>query len=218
MNNMHSYSIYKAQNKDTTEAYIGVTKNSINQRRRQHEYKSSKGSCHKFHEAICTYGPDAFEWEQIDTANSTDELAQKEKEYIIQYDSIANGYNSDSGGGIKKTVYQYDLKDGSLINRYDCLESAANAVSANKGSISRACLNINKTCKGFYWSYSPTAPVILLDERKKKVIKIDMKDNLKSEYNSVAEASRETGVSKSSIAKACRGERKTAGGYVWRYI
>ncbi|WP_394345717.1 hypothetical protein [Gelidibacter gilvus] len=39
-----------------------------------------------------------------------------------------------------------------------------------------------------------------------------------AEYESVAEASRQTGISKSCISKVCRGERKQSGGYIWKYI
>ena len=36
-------------------------------------------------------------------------------------------------------------------------------------------------------------------------------------YPSVAEASIQTKIHKDGIAKCCRGERKTAGGYHWEY-
>jgi hypothetical protein len=38
-----------------------------------------------------------------------------------------------------------------------------------------------------------------------------------NEYPCTWEASRQTGVNESSISRCCRGERKSAGGYVWRY-
>lgn len=37
-------------------------------------------------------------------------------------------------------------------------------------------------------------------------------------YRSIAEASRVTGIHKSSIAKCCRKERKTAGGFIFKYM
>ncbi|WNH13850.1 NUMOD1 domain-containing DNA-binding protein [Thalassobellus suaedae] len=209
--------IYKAQNKLTGEVYIGATKNSIHQRKLDHQERANRGEKGQFQEAIGTYGPDAFTWTQIDTASTTDELAQKEKEYIIRYDSRTNGLNSDSGGGIQKTIYQYSIEDGSLIAKYDCLESAANAVSAAKTSISNACLGQNKTCKSYYWSYSYSIPMNLKDKRRKTVIKMALDGRILSEYKSVAEASRKTGVSKSCIARFCRGDRKPSEGYRWQY-
>ena len=35
-------------------------------------------------------------------------------------------------------------------------------------------------------------------------------------FNSVAEAAKKTGICDSNIAGACRGSRKTAGGYIWQ--
>ncbi|HEY9170306.1 MAG TPA: NUMOD1 domain-containing DNA-binding protein [Lutibacter sp.] len=164
-----------------------------------------------------TYGAGAFEWIQIDTASSIDELAQKEKQYIFEYDAKESGYNSDEGGGFKKTVYQYNL-DGSLINSYCCLQDAGNAVNAMKQDISRASLSVNKLFKGFYWSYNFTElfkpeP----DARKKEVLQYAVEGNFVANYVSVAEASRQTGLSKTCISRACRGERTISGGFIWRY-
>ena len=113
--------LYSVKNEITGEFYIGATTDSEENRKKDHEQKACTGQGHQFQEAISTYGADAFSWKQIDTANNFDDLAQKEKEYINQYNSKENGYNSDSGGGFKKTVYQYDLKDGALVNQYDSL-------------------------------------------------------------------------------------------------
>jgi group I intron endonuclease len=209
--------IYKVENKLTGEVYIGATKNSIHQRKLDHTERANRGEKGEFQEAIGTYGPEAFTWTQIDTASTTDELAQKEKAYVIQYDSKSNGYNSDAGGGIKKTTYQYSL-DGSLVNTYDCLQSAANAVSAGKTSIGNACTGQNKTCKGYVWSYSSTYPMNLTDERRKTVIQMDLDGRILQKYKSVAEASKHTGISKTCISRCCRGEREKSGGFKWKYV
>ena len=46
---------------------------------------------------------------------------------------------------------------------------------------------------------------------------MDLEGRTLYEYKSVAEASSKTGVNSSSIAKACRREYKTAGGFIWKY-
>ena len=91
----------------TGKFYVGATTDSLHHRKLDHQERANRGENHPFAQAIATYGEDAFHWEQTDTANSTDELARKEKEYIAKLDSKNNGYNADSGGGIKKTVYQW---------------------------------------------------------------------------------------------------------------
>ena len=208
-----NYIIYKAQNKHTGEVYIGATTKSVRRRQLDHTERANRGENNKFHEAIDTYGLEAFTWTQIDSANTVNELAQKEKKYVIHYDSKENGYNSDSGGGIQKTVYQYAIEEGSLVNTFDCLESAANVVSASKRSISSACLGINNTCKGYYWSYSLSIPFILQDDRRsKRVLQMDLKGVVIAEYKSVSDASKAIGISKTCIARVCRKERNHSGG------
>jgi predicted GIY-YIG superfamily endonuclease len=210
--------LYKVENKINGQVYIGATTNSLHQRKLDHEERANRNEENKFHKAISTYGADTFKWEQIDTAYNNDELAQKEKAYIIQYDSKVKGYNADAGGGIKKTVYQYSIKDGSLIQKFDCLENAANAVSSYKNSIGNACIGQNKTCKGYYWSYNFSVPFNPeKDLRKKEVIQYSLSGKPLAVYESVAEASKQSGISKTCISRCCRGEREKTGGYIWKY-
>ncbi|WP_233264929.1 MULTISPECIES: NUMOD1 domain-containing DNA-binding protein [unclassified Flavobacterium] len=208
--------IYKVTNQETNEVYIGITTRSIAERKADHLQKSQKkvGSC--FQEAIATNGADAFRWEQIDTASSTTELAEKEKKYILQYDSKENGYNSDSGGGFSKTVYQFDLA-GNLIASFDGLKEIQSMLGHDKKRISNACLTAT-LWKGSYWSYSlknTFKPVT--DNRKKKVFQYSLNGEILARYNSVAEASRITGLSKTCISRCCRGERKSSLGFLWKY-
>ncbi len=211
-----NYIIYKVKNVWTGEVYIGATTNSIKQRKLDHLERAGRGENGKLYNALACW-TNAFVWSQIDCSNSINELAEKEKKYISQYKSQELGYNSDAGGGMKKTVYQYAIEDGSLVSTYACLEDAANSVGASKTGISSASTGQSKTCKGFLWSYSPTAPTGKKDERKKKVVQLDLNHNIVSEYKSVAEASRSSGVSKTCISRCCRGERKQSVGYVWKY-
>jgi len=215
---MSNYIIYKVENIITEEVYVGATTKSLEERKSDHLQKSNKGSNGYFHQAISTYGSDQFIWVELDSANSKNELAIKETEYINNYDSFENGYNSDKGGGFQKTVFQYDAITGELINNYKDLSSAANAVNADKRSISSVCLNINKTCKGFYWSYSDTYDFNRhKDLRRKTVNQISLDGFVLQSYKSASEASRQTGVSKTCITRCCRGEREQSGGFLWKY-
>lgn len=218
-NENNNYIVYKAVNNLNNQAYIGATTNSIYKRKLDHIEKANRGESNKFHNAINTYGTDAFEWEQIDTTNSVDELAQKEKQYIIEYNTKDEGYNSDSGGGFKKTVYQYDLASGKLINAFECLESAAKEVNTTKQHISRACLSVNKVLGGHFWSYEYNESFKPeKDARKREVLQFTIEGNSIANYVSVAQASKSTGLSKTCISRCCRGERKQSGGFLWKYI
>jgi hypothetical protein len=56
------------------------------------------------------------------------------------------------------------------------------------------------------------------DIRRKAVNKISLDGNLIDSYESASEASRITGISKTCIARCCRGERESSGGFIWRYL
>ena len=211
------YSIYKAENVENGWVYIGSTTSTVEERQMDHVQKATKGTGHQFQEAIGTYGPDSFIWEQIDTASTMNELAKKEKEYIIEYNSLEEGYNQDSGGGFKKLVYQYNT-NGTLNTTHLDLSSAANAVNATVKKMSKVCLSINQSLGGFFWSYHLVDDFIPnKDKRRKEVLQIDLESNVVAHFKSVAEASKQTGFSKSPIAKTCRGEQEQSGGYFWKY-
>ena len=207
--------IYKATNVATGEVYIGATTISLHERINDHYNKATKNCGHKFQNAIREYGFESFIWEQIDTGINTDELALKEKYYIQKFDSFNNGYNSDRGGGFKKTIYQYNLT-GELESTFQSLEEASKSSSISEESISHACVGDRKTSNGFYWTYTSTFN-LKEDIRKKKVIQYDFDGELVKVFDSISEASKATEVNKSSIAKCCRGERKKAGNFIWKF-
>lgn len=216
---LSNYIIYKAENTFTGEVYVGATTKLLVERKNDHLQKSNKGSDIFFHQAINTCGYDSFVWTEVDSAITLNDLAEKETEYICMYDSFQNGYNSDKGGGFKKTVYQYNVETGELLNTYDDLVSAGNAVNANKRSISNACLRINKTCKGYHWSYSSTYEFNSYSDLRKKAVKqISFDGEIIACYESSSEASRKSGISKTCITRCCRGEREQTGGFLWEYI
>nr|WP_293303493.1 GIY-YIG nuclease family protein [Allomuricauda sp.] len=207
--------VYKAENMENGMVYIGSTTKSIEERRKDHIQKAYKGVGSSFQEAIATYGLDTFKWESIDTASTIEELALKEKANIKSYDSIKSGYNKDSGGGFKKTIYQF-TSWGWCVGKWNSLNWATFAVFGKEKGISNACLGYNKSYKGYYWSYEKNY-IPDRDARKKQVFQYDLKGNLIEEYTSVSDASSNSGLSKTSISRACRGERSQAGGYIWKY-
>ena len=210
--------IYKATNIITGESYIGATTNSLKKRKLDHIERALRKEDGKFQEAILTYGIESFEWTLVDTAYTFNELAEKEKKYILNYSSKEDGYNTDSGGGFKKDVYQYDIYEGKLLNTYSSLSDAAKNVEVTKQDISRACLSINKRCNGYYWSYNYKEPFKPdKDTRKKKVLQFTLDGDFIAEYSSVSEASRQTGISKTCISRVCREEREKTRNFIFRY-
>ena len=72
----------------------------------------------------------------------------------------------------------------------------------------------------YYWKYVDDESPIEIQERKKNpraVIQMDLNGNFIAEYPSALAASKATNGHQSSISKVCKGERKTANGYIWKF-
>ena len=54
------------------------------------------------------------------------------------------------------------------------------------------------------------------EKLSKKVIQLDLNDNVLNEFESMRQAERETGVLVGNISSCCNGKTKSAGGYKWR--
>jgi hypothetical protein len=91
-------------------------------------------------------------------------------------------------------------------------------VGLNKQDLSKVCLSVNKLSKGSIWSYSATYPIGIKDNRRKVVQQLTLDGEFINEFKSVSEASKLTGCNKTGIGKVCRRERKSCGGYLWRYL
>lgn len=208
--------IYLGVNKITQQIYVGATTKNLDKRLREH-YDAAftqKGSF--FTNELFLYGMENFKFLVIDKALSIDELARKEVHYIETYNTMKNGYNSDRGGGFKKTIYQFELNNPEPIATYETLEEAGNSVNASRKTISNACLGSLKSAKGFLWSYTPEYPIVE-DKRPKTVYQYDLDGLLIATFSSAREASRKLGIGLSSITRCCRGERKQTHGYRFSY-
>lgn len=89
--------IYKITNKINGKVYVGQTTQTVELRWKQH--CKSNSTCSILSSAIKKYNKDNFIVEQIDIAETIEELNIKETYWIGHYDSFGkNGYNLTSGG------------------------------------------------------------------------------------------------------------------------
>lgn len=208
--------IYKITNVATNMVYIGATTSSADTRLADHLSKASPVGT-KLQVAMSEYPREFFLLEVIDTARDQEELAQKEIDYIKQVNSFREGYNSNRGGGMKKTVYQFDLDSTEPIASYESLAEASEAVNASPKSISNACIGYNKSCNGFRWSYESIYFTIQTVTNKKVVLQFDLEGNHINTFESAQQAVRITGIGLSSITRCCRGERKQTSDFIFQY-
>ena len=208
--------IYLIWNIFTGHFYVGATTKDIKLRLQDHLQKSANKVDNKFHKAIENYGSQAFDYMCVDTAETIDELAQKEIYYINAFNAFSTGYNSNRGGGFQKTIYQFEFNNPEPIATYQTLEEAGNSVNASRKTISNACLGSLKSAMGFLWSYTPEYPDVE-DKRSKMVYQYTLDGMLINTFPSAREASKRLGVGLSSITRCCRGERKQTSGYKFSY-
>ena len=121
-----------------------------------------------------------------------EQLAEEESKFVKIYDTeYPNGYNLTSGGDIC-----YELSDES------------------RRKISEGKLGEKNPMYGKRNPYLPDIQKLAVEKLKRPV------KNLKTEeiYSSVSDASRECGVSLTSILKSCMGRCDTGGGDEWVYV
>lgn len=92
---MNNYKLYCLTNITNDKKYIGITRQDINKK-----WQNGKGykKPTRIGSAINKYGWNNFKKEILFENLSTKEANALEKEYIIKFDTINNGYNVQSGG------------------------------------------------------------------------------------------------------------------------
>lgn len=79
--------------------YIGITSQNFETRLKEHIQAAKEGRPYALHNAIRKYNIGTFESKIIFESNDWNILTQKEKDMIIEYNSLfPNGYNLTSGG------------------------------------------------------------------------------------------------------------------------
>lgn len=90
--------LYKATS-PSGKIYIGITCGNLEDRKSKHKYTSNRmNKSHKFSNAIRKYGINGFKWEIIFDNLCKTEAIRLEIEYIKNYNTYKNGYNSTRGG------------------------------------------------------------------------------------------------------------------------
>lgn len=125
-----------------------------------------------------------------------------------------------------KKVVQYDT-NGTILDIYDSLLEASKKTNISYSGLSNACNKRTKTAGSFIWRYYDEQ---LTDEEIKilnknpviaqeKNIKVDQytKDGqLIMVWESATQAQKQTGILQSHISQCMSGQRKSAGGFVWK--
>lgn len=119
---------------------------------------------------------------------------------------------------MSKTVEQYDLKTGDVINTFYSTREAGRQTGFDSSGISKCCRGKQKTAYGFGWRYVEkdisNLPKTLTD---RTIYQIDINTHeVIGTYYSLKEASKATGLTRGSINYAMQ-NGMTAGGFLWEY-
>lgn len=117
-------------------------------------------------------------------------------------------------------VYQYNKDTNVLIRVYENLTEASKQTGYPKSAICNVCNYKNKSAYGYIWRYEnkPYERQFQKKNTKKKVAQYDLNQNLIKIFNSLTEAAKETNTNLGNLGQVCSGKRKTANGYIWKYI
>jgi len=209
--------IYLIKNQQNKIVYIGqqIGTKSIE------EYK---GSGLLLNRAYKKYGENYFKREIIEYC-SVDELNDKEKLYIKQYNTkFPHGYNLTEGGdGMKGYQYTNNQKQNiskSKVGQKYPKEHGEKIRQAKLGK-KRDQNTINKIIQTKASKHNIQPDLNLKGQHRsnsqKIILQYDLQDNLLNEYQSAQEAGRCFKKSGNSIADCAAGKQKTAYGFKWKY-
>ena len=207
--------IYKITNKINGKIYIGQTIGTLSKRWREHCFQASNGEkTYHLYYAMRKYGIENFMIEEVERC-SNNLLNEREIYWIAKYNSYNNGYNLTLGGDGANTS-----KHAEIFKLWDegfGVKQISEKVNYNRNTVS----NILSGYKNYSIQESNrrahintgkvfSKPVLQLDKITEEII---------AEYDSLAQAERETGINHANISMVCnkKSGHYTAGGYKWKW-
>lgn len=192
--------IYKLTS-PSNKVYIGQSIN-IKSRHASYKAKGCKAQTKLYH-AILKYGFENFQVEILFSIEFVDGFAdilnKMEVYYIKQFDSVSNGYNCRSGGGNSRHSQE-------SIERMRVAKSVTSEETRTKMKAAAS----NRR-------YSEEARALRGRSKMKPILQYSKNMIFISEFNCARNAGIILGIEHTTIGKCCRGKRKTAGGFVWKF-
>jgi group I intron endonuclease len=122
--NFIMYYIYKIENLVNHKKYIGLT-NNIERRRSRHfsDLRNGRHDNSFLQKEYNIYGEENFNFNvEFEGDISSEEIGDKEKEFIKKYDSYRNGYNQNEGGNFGPSNGGSHLTQIDIFNILSALE------------------------------------------------------------------------------------------------
>ena len=205
--------IYQITNDINGKIYIGKTERTVQERFNEHCRDAFRRDYEKrpLYAAMRKYGVEHFHVEILEETNNPED---REIYWIETKCSFKNGYNATMGGDGKHYI-DYDL----VVAMYKELQNqseVADRLNIDVGTVHRI-LN------GYHVEILNSAKISLLT-RGMAVNQYSLEGEYIQTFPSTRAAAKSLGKvdtknqgTGTHISEACRGKRKTASGYIWRY-
>lgn len=212
--------IYKITNDINNKIYIGKTILTIEERWLEHlrDYQKITEQNRPLYKAMIKYGKEHFHIEEVEKVENINELSDREKYWIENYQSFKYGYNATKGGD-GKPYLDYDLIISTYI-KVKNIKQVAKLTGAHPDSITAILKNANI-------NIIPSSQV--LRENYSKKVACYKNDIIIKSFSSLTDAAKwiiKNKYSKSQIIKgviatishAAKGKLLTAYGFTWFYL
>ena len=199
--------IYQITNDVNGKVYIGKTEFSIEKRFKEHcrdRLKRDKEN-RPLYRAMNKYGIEHF---HIELLEETDNPEEREKFWIEEKRSFKQGYNATLGGD--GTKY---LDRNLIVQTYKEVNNIAE-VARLLGYDEHSILYILREEK----VHVLTSQEVSKKFFSKPVGQFDKNNNLLVVHESIGEAAKSIGKPKQHISECANGKRKTAYGFIWKFI
>ena len=184
------YTVYQHRNLKNGKSYIGMTS-------REPKYRWNSGWGYQNNSKMWKDIQNSDwnkDWEHniIGKFEDKDEALNVEEMFIQLFDSINEGYNISSYGN----------------GHYERTEEHKRKISESKIGITFSEEHKKKLSEALSGNHNRPQTQVLQYSKSGELI---------AEYPSIHEAEKQTGCNNCSICNCCKGNRKSAGGFIWKY-
>lgn len=203
MNNQGT--IYSVLCKVNGKRYIGQTIRNIEERWKEHIADSKNRPSSALHRAIAKYGSGMFVVRAIEENISINDIDEREKHWIAEFDTFHNGYNlTDGGQGEGFRELSEESKDKIRQTHFGKIKS-------------NECVDKIRQAHKSSGNY-PKNPEGGRLHAKQKVRGTHKETGEIIEFDSIKEAADAVGIKYPNICSCISGKQKHAGGYKWEKL
>ena len=203
-----TYTVYQHRNLKNGKSYIGMT--SLEPKKRWNSGWGYKKNSKMWSDIQNSDWNKDWEHNIIGKFKDKQEALNVEEMFIRLFDSTNEGYNTSTygSGNYERTEEQKRKISEANTGKHHSEESKKKISEALSGE------------KAYWYGKH------LLEESKRKIsqsmgvngiLQFSKDGELIAEYSSIHEAERHTGCNQGNICNCCKGERKSAGGFIWKY-